>query len=500
MAEIRERWSNRIVFLLAAIGSAVGLGNVWRFPYVCYQNGGGAFLIPYFVALITAGIPLMILEYGIGQMMDSSAPLSFAKIKERYEWVGWWALLIGFIVMAYYTVIMSWCFSYLIYSLDLNWGDSAQNFFFKNFLGLSAGHKYIGGIRLPIFLGLIVTWFCIFLCIIKGAKSVGKVVMITVPLPVICLGILVIRGLTLPGAMGGLKFYLTPNFKILLRPSVWLAAYSQVFFSLSLGFGVLIAYASYLPKKSDIVNNAFITSLADAGISFFAGFAVFSTLGYLAQSIGVGVKEVVTSGPGLAFVTYPTIIRLLPFGASFFGVLFFIMLLTLGIDSAFSLVEAVVAGGIDKWGISRKKANILVCIMAFLSGLIFTTQAGLYWIDVVDHFITNFGLVMIGLAECIIIGYVLGAEKIRKYINENSDFPIGTWWSILIKIVTPLILVVLILKSLWNEIKIPYEGYPQWVLFIGGWGVVVLAIIIAYLLMKMRAKNKETTITVASNQ
>ena len=322
MEKVRDRWSSRKVFLLASIGSAVGLGNVWRFSYVCYQNGGGAFLIPYFVALFTAGIPLMILEYAIGQMMNGAAPVSFARIKQRYEWIGWWSLLIGFVVMTYYTVIMSWCFSYLLYSLKLSWGNSAQDFFFNNFLALSSGHGNLGGIRWPILGGLIIVWLSIFFCIIKGAKSVGKVVLITVPLPVICLVILVIRGITLPGAMEGLKFYLTPDFKMLLKPDVWLAAYSQIFFSLSLGFGVLIAYASYLPKKSDVVNNAFITGLADAGISFFAGFAVFSTLGYLACATGVGVEDVVTAGPGLAFVTYPTIISLYLLGHPFLGYFF----------------------------------------------------------------------------------------------------------------------------------------------------------------------------------
>ncbi len=488
MEKVRDRWSSRKVFLLASIGSAVGLGNVWRFSYVCYQNGGGAFLIPYFVALFTAGIPLMILEYAIGQMMNGAAPESFAKIRKKYEWIGWWALLIGFVVMTYYTVIMSWCFSYLIYSLKLSWGSSAQDFFFNNFLGLSSGHGDLGGIRWPIFLGLIFVWVSIFFCVIKGTKSVGKVVLITVPLPIICLVLLVIRGVTLPGAMEGLKFYLNPDFKVLLKPDVWLAAYSQIFFSLSLGFGVLIAYASYLPKKSDVVNNAFITGLADAGISFFAGFAVFSTLGYLACTTGVGVDKVVAAGPGLAFVTYPTIISLLPFGAAFFGVLFFIMLLTLGIDSAFSLVEAVVAGGMEKWGISRWKVNFIVCATAFFLGIIFTTRAGLYWLDVVDHFITTFGLVAVGLAECLIIGYVLGAERIRRYVNEHSDFSIGKWWNIIIKFITPSILAVLILKNLWNEIKIPYEKYPGWVLFAGGWGIVVLVVIGAYLLMKVKTK------------
>jgi len=478
-----DRWQKRSSFVLAAIGSAVGLGNVWRFPYICYQNGGGAFLIPYFVALFTTGIPLMILEFGLGHMMQGSAPKSFCQVEKRAEWVGWWAILVGFFITTYYAVIMSWCFSYLVHSLKLSWGNSAETFFKQGFLHLSSGPVTIGGIRWPILLGLLLTWVCIYLCISKGTKSVGKVVLVTVPLPMLLLAVLVVRGLTLPGALEGLRFYLTPNFSALKDPKVWLAAYSQIFFSLSLGFGVLIAYASYLPRRSDIVNNAFITSLANCGTSFFAGFAVFSTLGYLAQATNAGVGDVVSGGLGLAFVTYPTVISLLPFAASIFGVLFFLMLLTLGIDSAFSLIEAVVAGGMDRWGLNRKRANLLFCSVAFLLGIIFTTRGGFWWLDIVDHFLNNFGLVPVCLAECLVIGYLFGPSKLRSYANRNSDFSIAGWWDILIRFVSPLILLVLLGNVIWEGIRTRYGGYPGWVLGIGGWGVIGLVIVLAITFM-----------------
>jgi NSS family neurotransmitter:Na+ symporter len=484
----REQWSSRTSFLFAAIGSAIGLGNVWRFPYICYEYGGGAFLIPYFVALFTAGIPLMILEYGLGHLMTGSAPLSFSKIDKKCEWIGWLAVGTGFLITTYYAVIMSWCFCYLFYSAGLFWGDDARSFFFGNFLAVSDGPAEIGDVRLPILLGLVAVWVMIFLCIIKGARSVGKVVLVTVPLPWILLGILVIRGLTLPGAVDGIRFYLTPDFSVLKKPDVWLAAYSQIFFSLSLGFGILIAYASYLPKKSDVTNNAFITSLANCGTSFFAGFAVFSTLGYLAQSTGVGVRDVVASGPGLAFVTYPTVIKLLPFGASFFGVLFFLMLLVLAVDSAFSLVEAVVCAKMDKWGFSRAKGNFAVCATAFVVGILFTTKGGLYWLDIADHFLTNFGIVAVGLLQCIAVGWIFGTDRIREYINEQSEFSVGKWWDLLIKFVVPAILAILLIKTLIERVKIPYENYPQWALALGGWGLVALVIIASFFLATRRGR------------
>jgi len=481
MAEKRDRWDSRTGFVMAAIGSAVGLGNVWRFPYICYKNGGGAFLIPYLVALLTAGIPLLILEYALGHKMQAGAPKSFENVSEKSGYVGWWAVFAGFGIVTYYAVIMAWCFGYLIHSLSVAWGTNAESFFHGAFLQLSSGPGDLGSIRWPVLAGLAATWISILLIIHRGVKSVGKVVLVTVPLPLLLLVIMVIRGVTLPGAAEGLRYYLTPNFEALTDPNVWLAAYGQIFFTLTIGFGVMIAYASYLPKKSDISNNAFITGLVNCGTSFLAGFAVFSTLGYLAYITGKDVGDVVSSGISLAFITYPTMIRLLPFGASIFGLIFFLMLLTLGIDSAFSLVEAAVAAGRDRWKISRKAVNLFTCGVAFILGLIFCTEAGLYWLDIVDHFINNFGLVLIGLFECLVIGYVFGTRKMREYINSVSEIRLGVWWDWLIKVIVPIILVITVVMSTVNLLRVPYGNYPQWALVIGGWGVALLILALALL-------------------
>jgi NSS family neurotransmitter:Na+ symporter len=235
-----EYWRARSAFVLAAIGSAVGLGNVWRFPYVCYANGGGAFLIPYIIAVFTAGIPLLILEFSFGHWSGESPPEAFKKISKKLEWVGWWTTLIPFLVATYYVVVMAWCFSYMIYSINLRWGANAENFFLNNFLGITSSPDIIGGIRLPVLLGLIAMWLCIFLILYKGVDRIGKVVLITVPLPWILLGLFTIRGLTLPGAIDGVSYYLTPDFSKLTDANVWLAAYAQVFFSLSLAQGIMI--------------------------------------------------------------------------------------------------------------------------------------------------------------------------------------------------------------------------------------------------------------------
>ena len=475
---------------MAAVGSAVGLGNVWRFPYVCYDNGGGAFLIPFFVAIFTAGIPLLILEFSVGHWARSAPPKAFAKVGKKWEWAGWLTVLMPFVVATYYVVVMAWCFSYMVYSIDLRWGSSAGGFF-SNFLGDTGSPIVIGGISLPILLGLIAVWVCIFLILYKGVKRIGKIVALTVPIPTILLIILTIRGLTLPGAMEGISYYLTPDFSRLGDVNVWLAAYAQVFFSFSLAQGIMITYASFLKKKSDLTNNAFIVALADAGTAFLAGFAVFSVVGYLSVSQGIGIGELPMAGPGLTFITYPTAISLLPFAAAMFGIFFFIALLTFGIDSAFSMIEPISASANQKWKISKAKATALMCTLGFFVSLIFATGGGIHLLEILDHFVTNFGLVSIGLLECIMFGWLFRVYKLRRHANETSDIMLGRWWDILIKYIIPLILIILLIAAIIkNLLDNPYPSYPGWIVILAGVAPLLIITVLSFVLMKIKG-NKE---------
>ena len=483
----RDRWDSRSAFILAAIGSAIGLGNVWRFPYIAYENGGGAFLIPYFIALLTAGIPLMMLEFSLGQRLQGSPPLAFKKLNPKWEWFGWWTIFVSACIVFYYCAIMAWAWRYLflglskgaaLWNADTDW----SKVFNEECLNISTGEGMLTNFEIvwPLLLGLFLTWVVIYFIVFKGVKNVGKVVLITVPLPWLILVVLFFRGITLDGAMTGLAYYLNPNWELLKDPQVWLAAYGQIFFSLSVGFGVMIAYASFMPKKSDVTNNAFIISLSNCGTSFLAGFAVFSTLGYMAKVLNQPVESVVAAGPGLAFVTYPQAISLLPGGSSaIIGALFFIMLLTLGIDSAFSMVEAITSSITDKWKIKKEKASLWFCIIGFLVGVLFITRSGLYWLDVVDKWINAFGIAMIGLIECLLIGWVFNIRGFQKYINRVSEIVAGEWWIWFIKIVTPIVLGISLVMSIISEIKTPYEGYDLWFRLVGGWGVVILVIILS---------------------
>lgn len=478
----RERWPSKLIFIFAAVGSAVGLGNVWRFPYLVGKYGGGAFLIPYILMLFILGVPLLIMEFAIGQKMQVGAVGSFHKIERKLSGIGLGAVLCGFVVVSYYAVVMSWCLIYFFHSFALKWGASTKDFFYDKVLHISKGVGDIGFISVEIIFALVVVWTLIYFAVWKGVKSVGKVVLVTMPLPVILLVILFIRGVTLPGAMEGIVFYLKPDFAALLDTEVWSAAMSQIFFTLSLAFGIMIAYASYQHESSDIAKTAIITSLVNSGISIFAGFAVFSTLGHMAAASGVSIAELAKeSGPSLAFIVFPKALSLIPF-APFFSVAFFVMLIALGIDSAFSLVEAVSTVIHDRYPHIRKQdISLYVCVFGFICGIPFTTFAGLYNLDITDHFITNYGLVIVGLLEVWAVGWLYGVDKLRKYINQVSDIKIGKWWNAAIKFVIPVCLLILLTLTFLNDIKTPYEGYPQWALFGFGWLILIGVLLISFI-------------------
>jgi NSS family neurotransmitter:Na+ symporter len=491
MVAKRDRWAGNTVFILASIGSAIGLGNVWRFPHLCYKHGGGAFLVAYVFALLTAGIPLLILEFGLGNMTQRGAPGAFHKVRKWLEPMGWWAILVGFAVVCYYVVIMGWCVDYLCYAFEGSWGADTKSFFFKEFLALSEGPYQLGSFRWPIFLGMLVSWVLIVACIWKGATTVGKVVWITVLVPWLILIVFVVRGVTLPGAMQGLKVYLLPEWKKLLDPGLWVAAYGQVFYSLSVGFGIMIAYASFLPKRSNLVRDALLIATGDAMTAIVGGFAVFGALGNMAVNEGKAVTEVVTKSLSLAFVAYPKIINTLPGGswvAPLFGVLFFLMLITLAVDSAFSLTEAVCAGIREKWGLSHMTANFTVAGLGMLLGLIFCFGSGLYWLDIVDHWIEFYGISMVCLVELVLLMAFLKAKRVREYINVASKPQLGPWWDICLLVVTPITLGTVIV---WETVRLArdgYEGYPKSALIIGGWTVVLALPLVGIIVTMVRGQ------------
>ncbi|MBW2965375.1 sodium-dependent transporter [Candidatus Woesearchaeota archaeon] len=473
----RDRWGSRTIFLFAAIGSAVGLGNVWRFPYLAHKFGGGAFLIPYLIALFVMGIPLLILEFALGQKIQKGAIGSLKAVHSRLGGIGLLGVLTAFLIVCYYAVVMAWSLIYLFASFGVRWAGDSKTYFFSNVLNISDSVGDVGGIKWTIFFALLAVWVMIYFCIWKGPKSVGKVIWLTVPLPVILLAILFVRAVTLPGFLTGWAAYLRPDWSALLYSDVWIAAAGQIFFTLSVAFGIMIAYASYKNKNEDIAKDGYITAITNCSISLFAGFVVFGVLGYMATQAGTSVTEAVASGPGLAFVVFPQALSLMPW-AAFFSVVFFLTLLSLGIDSAFSIVEGVnvvISDAKEKW--KKQKIAFVVCLLAFLIGILFTTRAGLYFLDIIDHFLMSYNLLIVGILECLAVGWIYGADKMRRYINSVSDWKVGRWWNAAIRYIIPLALIILLVLNFWNEIHVPYEGYPGWALGIG-WGVVIVPIVI----------------------
>ena len=484
----RPHWKSRIGFLLVVIGSAVGLGNIWRFPYVAYKNGGGAFLIPYFIALLVVGIPLLILEQGWGYMQKGSAPVAFARFRKRWEFLGWWvAIFITFGLMFYYSAVLSWCLGYLFFSFDLSWGVDTQAYFFNSFLGVSDSPFNIGEIRWPIFFGIIFIWFVNWAIVSRGIRRGIEVAnKIGIPLLFISLIVMLVWSLMLPGAGEGVSAFLTPDLSKILSPSVWNDAFGQIFFTLSLGSGTMIVYASYLPARSRINDNAMITASANSLVEVMAGFAVFSILGYIAFVKGMPLADAVKSGPGLAYVAYPQAINNLPFGREAFGVLFFFTLLLAGITSSVSMIETFISSAIDKFGWSRKKITTVVCLIGVAGGSIFATNAGLLWLDIIDHMVCNVGMITMGFLEAIVVAWLFGGTKFLSKLDKFSKFKLGKFWVFCAKIFIPLVLFVMFMADTIKNIQKPYGGYPWSALFVIGFGWLAATLVVARFFSKAK--------------
>ncbi|WP_369902783.1 sodium-dependent transporter [Bacillus manliponensis] len=483
--ETRQQWGTRAGFILAAVGSAVGLGNIWRFPYTAYENGGGAFYLPYLFALLTTGISLLAFEFALGHRHRGSAPLTFFRIDRRAEFIGWWQMAVTFIISTYYSVIIAWSISYTYFAITGAWGEDTESFLLKEYLQVAEKPGQFGGLVPEVLFPLALVWIIVLGVAFKGVKKGIEVVnRIFIPLLVIMFLIIVVRAVTLDGALQGLDAFFKPDWSRITDGKVWLAAYGQIFFSLSLAFGIMITYSSYLPKKSDTTNNAFITGFANSGFELLAGIGVFAALGFMANNMGVPVNEVATAGVGLAFIVFPQIINELPL-SSFFGTLFFLSLTVAGITSLISLAEVCFAAVSEKFSLSRKKGIVIMGTLLVLVSLVFATRGGLMFLDVVDYFANNFGLIVIALVEIVVVGLMLRRLKVyQDHANFASDVKLGTFWKVSLLVITPLVLGYMLIDGFIQNIKENYGGYPTEFVVTYGWALVaaffILAIVISF--------------------
>ena len=502
--ENRSQWGTRLGFVFAAVGSAVGLGNIWRFPAEAYGNGGGAFFIPYLIALLTAGIPILILEFTLGHKYRGSAPLTYRRMNKKTEWVGWWAVIVAFVISTYYSVIIAWAVSYSIFSINLTWGDDTGDFLYNEYLHLPDVEGVFGGLVPGVLIPLIIIWVVVLGILFRGVKKgIEAANRIFIPTLLVVFLIIVIRAVTLPGAIDGLEAFFKPDFSEILNYNVWVAAYGQIFFSMSIAFAIMITYSSYLPKKSDITNNAFIVGFGNSSFELLAGIGVFAVIGFMALQSGVPVNEVVDGGVGLAFVVFPEIINNFPALNGFFGFLFFASLVLAGITSLMSIIETYVAGLVDKFNITRTKAVLFGGGLAALTSLVFATKGGLYFLDATDYFINQFGVAALGLVEVIVVCWILWKfGTIKKHANEVSDMRLGWWWNISVGGITPIILGFMLYQLFRDNLLRKfdgegnttgnYEGYSDAFVLYSGWfvagGALVLGIILSLISWK---KSKE---------
>ncbi|WP_306368481.1 sodium-dependent transporter [Nocardiopsis sp. CC223A] len=478
--QTREQWGTRAGFLMAAIGSAVGLGNIWRFPYIAYENGGGAFLVPYLVALLTAGIPLLLLEYAIGHRYRSSAPLAYRRIARPAEAIGWWQVAICFVIAIYYSAIISWAIAYMGFSVTEAWGQDPDGFFSGDYLQVADAPGGITGYVPGVFWPQLAVWAVVLVVLALGVRrGIEMANRIFIPLLVVLFLVLVVQALTLDGAATGLNAFFTPQWDRMLDGEVWIAAYGQIFFSLSIGFGIMVTYASYLKRRADLSGSAMVAGFANSSFELLAGIGVFAALGFMATAGGTAVNEVATAGIGLAFVAFPQIISTLPFGGAVFGVLFFACLVVAGLTSLISIVEVIISAVRDRTGLGRIQSVALVGgTVAVVSLLLFPTHEGLYYLDVFDHFINQYGIVLAALVMLIVFGWALRRLSFfQGHINAVSSIRLGLWWTITLTVVTPVLLGFMMWDSLRVELTSAYEGYPEGFLLTAGWGVAIGAIV-----------------------
>ncbi|CAD5122053.1 DgyrCDS10504 [Dimorphilus gyrociliatus] len=510
----RDTWGGKAEFLLSCIGYAVGLGTIWRFPYVCYQGGGAAFLIPYTIYLLLFGIPLIMLEMGLGQF-SNKGPIGVWEISPLFKGVGYAMCIICGITSVYYNVIISWTLYFFTQSFrsPLPWSNCnntwnnpetcrvvfsrnstdnftisktcevnqtiiqtpSEQFWERNVLQLSSGIENLGGLKKTwhLFLANAVAWILVFLCLIKGIKSSGKVVYITVTFPYIVLITFFIRAVTLDGASDGLWFYFVPKWSKLLDFEPWSKAAMQLFYSMGAAWGSLITFSSYNKYKNNFYRDAIIVGLTDTLTAIFAGMVIFCIIGFMSKQTGLDIEDVVVQGPGLVFVVYPEAITQFPGPKNFWAVLFFIFLFTVGIDSQFGMIETMMTTLVDELPKKASKAKIFltmfVCFVGLILGIPCVTQGGMYFLHIMDWYASTFSLMIISFIECVVIAWIYGVNKFRSDTASMLGHNLSMYWIFSWKFISPALILFVFISAVVKHKSVTYGCYvyPGWAVSIG---------------------------------
>ncbi|MBZ0272538.1 sodium-dependent transporter [bacterium] len=468
MAGERGTWHSKIGFILAASGSAIGLGNIVFFSANAYKFGAGAFYIPYFIALFVVGFPLMVLELGIGRLSGRALPETLRVFRGRPgEFIGWFGILNASIITMYYITILGWAVGMLVGSFSELWSSAAVPAFgipegaltgaMSYFFNMISHHQTIVYVAFVWALNLVVVFW--------GTRSIEATVKVFVPLMWIFMIVLIIRGVTLPNGTQGIYLLFTPDFSVMANVEVWRGAFSQMFFTLSLGFGIMTAYASYLPKNSDDTANAASICFMNCAFEFIAGLAIFSLL----FAFAIAPKASTLS---MMFFVVPQGIANFPFGVAAFGVLFFTLLLVAGLTSSVSLVEAVVSSILDKYrNADRRVVAASVCALGMLGSIAFAWPTvidegldsngtlGLTLLDLFDHWVFGYGLMICGLAECVIVGWLHDIDGVIAHINKTARIKVGPIFKAFIRYVTPAVVIFILVSNIAKELKDGIYGH-----------------------------------------
>ncbi|XP_051270749.1 sodium- and chloride-dependent GABA transporter 2-like isoform X2 [Dicentrarchus labrax] len=503
----REQWGSKVEFILAVAGHIVGLGNVWRFPYLCYKNGGGVFFIPYVLFLFTCGIPLFFLETSLGQFTSQGGITCWRKICPLFEGLGYGSQVVVLYTGVYYIIILAWTFLYLFSSFrsELPWASchnswntdgcfehghnqtsallygsstsSVVEFWERRILGLSSGIEKIGNIRWDLALCLLLAWTLCYFCVWNGVKTTGKVVYFTATFPYVMLVVLLVRGLTLPGAKDGIMFYLYPDPSRLTDPEVWMDAGSQIFYSYGVCTGVLTSLGSYNKYSNNCYRDCVYLCLLNSLTSFIAGFAIFSVLGFMAKEQGVDISLVAESGPGLAFIAYPRAVALMPL-PQLWAIFFFVMIIFLGLDSEFVYQEALVTTISDMYpaffqnNCRRKLLLLAISVGSFFLGLLMVTEGGLYIFQLFDYYAcSGMTLLLFAILQSVCVGWIYGADRLYDNIQDMIGYRPWPFMKYCWQYFTPAICTCTFVFSLVKYTPLKFNNtyeYPWWGYAIGG--------------------------------
>lgn len=470
-------WNSRIGFIFAALGGAIGLGNLFRFPNLLYQYGGGIFLIPYMIALITSGIPLLILEFWIGCKIKLSLPKLFSKYCKNFEILGWLQIVISFFIPTFYTILITWSLHYMLFSIKLDWGTNPINFLYNDYLEVTSSPDIFGGINLKIFYLSILVWGIHYLILKFDIKTgLEKANKVMIPLLIILIFYICLKVVNLPGASNGLAYLFKIDFKHLFQIKTWIAAYTQVFFSIGICFGVMLTYATFLPNHSKIVSNSIYIGLGDSLFSLVASIIVFSILGFLSFSNNLPINSLSVGGMEFAFVVFPQAINTLLHSNRIIGFIFFLTLFLAGVSSNIGVLEVFINNLCLNFNYKRKNAVIVTIVSCSLFSFFIVSKAGIYVMDIVDYILNNYFIIISGIFELLVFTWLTKSQDLINYLEFNYNRFLAKFWYISIKYISFFILNIIFILNFTHDIKNNYNNYSVYSLSLYGGGIIILII------------------------